>query len=144
MKKTLLFLIIGFAFYGFLKNNPNVVNLFANSDVAGNEQVTAAFQKGSSDVQVQGSGKVIRILPDDTVGSQHQKFILELPSGQTLLVSHNIDLAPRINRLSKGDWVEFYGEYEWNAKGGVVHWTHHDPRGVHEHGWLKHEGTVYQ
>jgi hypothetical protein len=40
--------------------------------------------------------------------------------------------------------VEFFGEYEWNAKGGVVHWTHHDPQGLHENGWLKHQGRLYQ
>lgn len=86
----------------------------------------------------------MRILPDDTEGSQHQKFILKLLSGQTLLVAHNIDLAPRISALRDGDTVDFYGEYEWNAKGGVIHWTHHDPGGGHENGWLKHNGITYQ
>jgi len=60
------------------------------------------------------------------------------------LISHNIDLAPRIDLLEVGDEVEFFGEYEWNAKGGTIHWTHHDPKGRHEAGWLKHEGHIYQ
>ena len=103
-----------------------------------------AYENRLSNVQVQGSGTVIRILKDDNEGSRHQKFILRLSSGQTLLIAHNIDLAPRINSISTGDVVQFYGEYEWNNKGGVVHWTHRDPNGRHVGGWLKHKGKTYQ
>ncbi|MEK5794260.1 DUF3465 domain-containing protein, partial [Acinetobacter nosocomialis] len=49
-----------------------------------------------------------------------------------------------IEHLKKGDTVEFNGEYEYNPKGGVIHWTHRDPRGTHENGWLKHNGQTYQ
>ncbi|GGO88111.1 hypothetical protein GCM10011348_42850 [Marinobacterium nitratireducens] len=103
-----------------------------------------AFRDQRSDLQVRGEGRVVKVLPDDLEGSRHQRFILELGSGQTLLVAHNIDLAPRIEGLRAGDRVEFYGEYEWNAKGGVLHWTHRDPRGRHPAGWLRHEGRTYQ
>jgi hypothetical protein len=103
-----------------------------------------AFQNRQSDVQVKGLGIVDRILSDDNKGSRHQRFILRLASGQTILIAHNIDLAPKIHSLTKGDTVEFFGEYEWNAKGGVVHWTHHDPRNKHIDGWLKHNGQIYQ
>ena len=97
----------------------------------------------SSD-QIQGTGRVTRILPDDNQGSRHQRFILTLPTGRTLLVAHNIDLAPRINSLRAGDTVAFYGEYIWNDKGGILHWTHHDPKGRHAGGWLKHNDELYQ
>jgi hypothetical protein len=60
------------------------------------------------------------------------------------LIAHNIDIAQRINNLTIGDTIYFSGEYVWNEKGGLVHWTHHDPRGRHESGWLKHNGTTYQ
>ncbi|EML5171558.1 DUF3465 domain-containing protein [Vibrio vulnificus] len=103
-----------------------------------------AYQSQQSDLQVQGFGQVVKVLPDDNDGSRHQKFILKLNSGQTLLVAHNIDLAPRIPNLKIGDSVEFYGEYEWNKKGGVLHWTHKDPQNRHAHGWLKHNGQVYE
>ncbi|RNE63514.1 DUF3465 domain-containing protein [Vibrio cholerae] len=115
------------------------VSLYANDAV-----LQQAYQSQQSDLQVQGFGQVAKVLPDDNDGSRHQKFILKLNSGQTLLVAHNIDLAPRIPNLKIGDSVEFYGEYEWNKKGGVLHWTHKDPQNRHAHGWLKHNGQVYE
>ena len=146
MKKllTILSFGLGIVLYALLENNPDI---FASNPELSNYddgRIASALQNKQSDVQVGGSGVVIRNLPDDTDGSQHQKFILKLSSGQTILVAHNIDLAPRINDLKEGDSVEFYGEYEWNSQGGVVHWTHHDPDGRHEHGWLKHNGAIYQ
>lgn len=112
--------------------------------MANDQVLKQAYQSQQSDVQVRGSGVVIRVLRDDNVGSRHQKFLLELESRQTLLVAHNIDLAPRVANLNVGDRIEFNGEYEWNSKGGVLHWTHHDPQGRHEGGWLKHNGRTYQ
>ena len=108
------------------------------------QSVYSAYESKSSGIQVKQTGTVIKILPDDNKGSRHQRFILKLSSGQTILIAHNIDLAPRINAISRGDSIEFYGEYEWNAKGGVVHWTHHDPAGRHVGGWLKHKGVLYE
>ena len=103
-----------------------------------------AFQNQASGVQVEGEGVVERVLPDDNDGSRHQRFILRLASGQTLLVAHNIDLAPRLDPLASGDKVQFNGVYEWNEKGGVIHWTHRDPNGQHADGWLQHNGMIYQ
>ena len=108
------------------------------------DTIARAFENRTSNLQVKGAGRVIRLLSDDMSGSRHQRFIVQLASGQTLLISHNIDLAPRINNLKTGDRVGFYGEYEWNAKGGVIHWTHHDPRGRHVTGYLTHNGKTYQ
>ncbi|MFO0871491.1 MAG: DUF3465 domain-containing protein [Pirellulales bacterium] len=108
------------------------------------EAIATAFRDRKSGMQVRGEGVVVRILADDTVGRRHQRFILSLPSGQTLLIAHNIDRAPRIAALKRGDTVAFNGVYEWNSKGGVIHWTHHDPSGRHVPGWLKHGGRTYQ
>jgi hypothetical protein len=98
----------------------------------------------ASDVQVEGEGKVIRVLADDLDGSRHQRFIVQLASGQSLLITHNIDIAPRISGLKAGDSVSFNGEYVWNEKGGVIHWTHHDPQGRHVAGWVIHDGKTYK
>jgi hypothetical protein len=94
--------------------------------------------------QFEGEGTVVRVLADDTKGSRHQRFIVRLASGRTVLIAHNIDLAPRVEGLQAGDSVAFSGEFEDNDKGGVVHWTHHDPSGHHVAGWIKYRGRVYQ
>lgn len=103
-----------------------------------------AFEQRRSNLQVEGRGVVEKLLPDDNKGSRHQRFVLRLAHGQTLLVAHNIDLAPRIDGLQVGDEVRFFGEYEWNDKGGVLHWTHHDPDRTHVGGWLEHRGRRYE
>jgi hypothetical protein len=121
-----------------------LLSLFAFPSWSNDADLKQLYEFQQSDTQVQGVGEVIRVLSDDNQGSRHQKFILRLDSRQTILVAHNIDLAPRIPNLNVGDIVEFNGEYEYNSKGGVVHWTHHDPRNNHEHGWLKHQGRLYK
>ncbi|MCC5797657.1 MAG: DUF3465 domain-containing protein [Methylophaga sp.] len=99
------------------------------------------FADEQSRVQLQVDGTVIRLLPDRP---RHQRFVIELESGHTLLIAHNTELAPRIDSLKPGDSVSIYGRYEWNEEGGVVHWTHHDPANIHPHGWIRHQGQLYQ
>lgn len=144
MKKYLFLAVIALLAYATIQERG--VSLPGRSSSTQNDDLVLqqALKNRQSDLQVQGEGVVIKILPDDVKGSRHQRFILRLSGGQTLLIAHNIDLAPRINGLSKGDNVAFFGEYEWNAKGGVLHWTHHDPKGRHIDGWLKHDGKIHQ
>jgi len=116
-----------------------------NGSAAGDDSpIGRAFKNRTSNVQVEGEGVVTRILADDRSGSRHQRFIVRLKSGQTVLIAHNIDIAPRVAGLQKGDSVRFNGEYVWNEKGGMVHWTHHDPERRHMAGWVKHNGRTYQ
>ena len=143
--KKLLFLIVAAAFvYWFVQKQDVSISNLASWSQSESSDLQAAYNNRQSDIQVQGQGVVTRILPDDVDGSRHQKFIVKLDTGQTLLIAHNIDLAPRVNELSVGDTVSFYGEYEWNSKGGVIHWTHNDPNRIHVGGWLKHHGKTYQ
>ena len=116
----------------------------AKQTSASDAQLYDAFVNHSRDVSVEGSGAVEKILTDDLDGSRHQRFILRLSTGQTILIAHNIDIAPRVAQLRVGDNVIFSGRYEWNPQGGVVHWTHKDPDKIHADGWLKHQEKIYQ
>lgn len=103
---------------------------------ANNGVIEKAFRQRRSNLIVEGTGVVKKVLPDDEVGDRHQKLILRLASGQSLLLAHNIDLADRVP-ARVGDLLSFRGEYEFSEEGGVIHWTHHDPGGRHEDGWIQ-------
>ena len=143
MKKLIVLIVAVVLGYGIVQEQgfpPSVPVPFAN----GNEALLDAQARQLSDVQLTGQGVVVRVLRDDLDGSKHQRFILNVGSGETVLISHNIDLAPRVENIAEGDSIEFAGEYEWNSKGGVVHWTHHDPAGRHAEGWIRHRGRTYK
>ena len=140
-KPTSLVALIAVLFLGWLLNAA-----FQSSGQAspGDDVLAAAMRAQQSGVQVTGSGTVTRVLADDDDGSRHQRFILTLETGETLLVAHNVDLTPRVKSIKLGDTITFNGVYEWNSKGSVVHWTHHDPEGDHVPGWIKHNGRTFQ
>lgn len=102
----------------------------------GETTIAHLFAEQRSGELVEVEGVVERILPDDRVGNPHQRFVVRLANGMTLLVAHNIALAPRVD-VEPGDRVRLRGEYAWNPQGGVLHWTHPDPNGTHPPGWIR-------
>jgi hypothetical protein len=145
-EKLLPVLILGAIGWGWLawSSRQEPVAPAAPASTAVEASAPAAAAQFRSGEQLEASGVVERVLADDNDGSRHQRFIVRLASGQTLLIAHNIDLAPRVAGLASGDTVTFSGVYEPNDKGGVVHWTHHDPAGRHTAGWIEHKGQRYQ
>ena len=91
---------------------------------------------------IEGSGFVRRLLTDDNDGARHQRIIIQIPGGSTLLVAHNIDLAERVP-VGLGDRIYFRGIYEWNDLGGILHWTHHDPMGHDDGGYVRFRRKVF-
>lgn len=115
----------------------------ADSRVADVARLERAAAERRSGVMVEVPARVVKLLPDDTRGSRHQRFLVRVRGDAdvpTLLVAHNIDLAERIDALREGDAIRIRGQYEWNEKGGVLHWTHHDPAGRRAGGWIEHAG----
>ncbi len=115
----------------------------SREDVAESGVVEAAYAAKRSGVWVEINGRIKRMLPDDNEGSRHQRFILELDSGHTVLVAHNIDLAKRVP-VYTDDRIDLRGRFEWNDRGGVIHWTHHDPDGSGPEGWIRAHGKLYR
>ena len=139
-QKWAILMVALVAGYGFLQ--PYIQRNFGT--VADGEQaILTAFENHQSDVIVQCDLKVVKNLRDDLDGHKHQKMLLELSGGHTILLAHNIDLAPRVP-AEEGDTITVHGEYEWSDKGGVIHWTHHDPGGRHDPGWIEHKGERYE
>lgn len=106
---------------------------------AGAERVEQALARRESGIQVTLDAIVEKTLRDDQKGDRHQRFLIRLPNGRKLLVAHNIDLANRVD-VSAGDPIRLRGQFEWNDRGGVLHWTHRAPRGDHPDGWIEVHG----
>lgn len=101
------------------------------------------FEKGDTGSWIEVTGFVKRLLSDDDEGSRHQRFIIDIGNRRTLLIAHNIDLAERVP-VGMGDRVHVRGMYEWNDLGGLVHWTHHDPQGIEDGGWVRYRRRTYE
>ena len=110
----------------------------------GNAQIADAFARHASGVEVTADGVVERLLTDDPgPDGTHERFIIRLDGGtQTVLITHNISIAPRVP-VDVGKQVTVHGEYVWNDQGGLIHFTHHDPQHTHEDGYIVLSGTRY-
>ena len=104
--------------------------------------MSAAFQKSDTGSWIEVTGFVKKLLSDDDEGARHQRFVLDIGSRRSLLIAHNIDLAKRVP-VGMGDRVHVRGMYEWNELGGLVHWTHHDPYGVEDGGYVRYRTKIY-
>ncbi len=106
-------------------------------------EVAAAQNNRASHVQVTCTLPVKRMLRPDDKGEKHEKFLLQLSNGSTILVAHNVSRAPSVP-VEAGDIVTVHGEYIWNNKGGVIHWTHASDTPRHEGGYIDFKGQRYQ
>jgi hypothetical protein len=107
--------------------------------------VCTAYQAGRSHVEVVADGTVTRLLGTHAgIESPHEGFLFRLGSGCSLIVrvESNVDFTGSFP-LDRGEHVVVKGEYEYYPRGGVIHWTHRDPRGRHEGGYVQVDGKIY-
>ncbi len=127
----------------YTKLAPGADNAFTNSAVTDETEVAAAQNNRASHVQVTCTLPVKRMLRPDDKGEKHEKFLLQLSNGSTILVAHNVSRAPSVP-VEAGDIVTVHGEYIWNNKGGVIHWTHASDTPRHAGGYIDFKGRRYQ
>lgn len=117
----------------------------ATTQPADDAAVCAAYSATRSHVEVVADGTVTRILGTQPGRvSPHEGFLLALGSGCKLVVrvEANTDFTGEFP-LGTGQHVLVKGEYEYYPLGGVIHWTHRDPRGRHEGGYIDAGGHRY-
>ncbi len=116
----------------------------ATSDRADDAAIAADFVNQRSNVEVTADGVVVGVFPDRSSSTgTHEQFIIRLTSqNMTVEIEHNISIARRVP-VKEGDDVVVHGEYVWNAQGGLIHFTHHDPQGTHENGYIIDHGQTY-
>lgn len=94
-------------------------------------------------VEVTVTAPVYKLLRDDNQGIPHQRFLIKLANGSTVLIAHDTNMAPKVP-LSPGCLIRIHGEYIWTDRGGVIHWTHHTDTPRHTGGWIDCNGQRYQ
>jgi hypothetical protein len=85
---------------------------------------------------------VTQVLPDDLIGSKHQKWIVQLEDGSSLLCVYNSDMGDRIP-VQVGQTMSLGGQYIWDRGGGLIHWLHADPQHRRPDGYVLLNGTTY-
>jgi hypothetical protein len=115
----------------------------ANPDNAG---ALDAIARGQSGAEVTVEGAVVRVLATHS-GAQgvHEQFIVAVRANnaeQDVLVADNISIG-RAAPVHTGDDVTVRGELAIDPSGPVIHWTHHDPRGRHQSGFVRLGGVLY-
>ncbi len=94
-------------------------------------------------VEVIVKAKVYKMLSYDLYGLPHERFLIKLNNNSTVLIAHDLKMAPCVP-LKANDDVTIKGEYIWNNLGGVIHWTHHTDTAFHVGGYILFNNKTYQ
>ncbi len=110
-----------------------------------NQAVCDAYAAARSHVEVIVRGPVTRVLgvaPGRV--SPHEGFLMRVRArcDLTVRVESNVFFTGRFP-IARGERVQVKGEYEYYPRGGVIHWTHRDPRLRHQGGYVEVGGHWY-
>jgi Protein of unknown function (DUF3465) len=131
----------------FSQTNQNAPNVYVEKPrpvpLLDDSAVLTAQAQHAIKVEVSVTARVKKLLPEDVQGLPHERFLIELSDGSTVLIAHDLKMAPAVP-INPGDIVSIRGEYIWNKLGGLIHWTHHTDTPKHENGWIDFNNVRYQ
>ena len=124
------------------RDKKNIILL--NDGTGGDKNLVQAVESNRRTSYVTGAGmKVVELMPDDTSGSPHQKFRVQLSNGRTIMIISNLDMCVHIP-VQVGDAVGAGGEFIPTGKNsGLLHWVHSDPKKQRPDGYVELNGHVY-
>jgi hypothetical protein len=136
----LLALIIGIAWLR-LERRAVSLQVAERGAAAGCRSAGRDFRGRRDAVWITVAARVERLLSDTHGRYQHQRFTVRCAGGQTLLIVNDVSIGTRVP-ARPGSSIVVHGQYVWNALGGLIHFTHHDPEGG-PGGWILYAGKVY-
>lgn len=101
--------------------------------------------------EVTVAGSVSKLLPQDTQGLPHQRFLIQLSDGSNIFVANDTHYGTEVPGLQvgnpitiKGEWIPEPGNWGGTDTAGVLHWTHKGDAGSsHPGGWIEYGGNHY-
>ncbi len=106
------------------------------------DRIMDAWGKRTSNILVEVEGRVALLMPVLEVKGRQQQFMVVLENGHRLVISHDLELSRSVP-VEVNNKIRVKGEYDWTYGGGHIHWTHSDPTGDREGGWIEHLGIRY-
>jgi len=123
---------------------PRTANGGGSADQAGDASLLGeAIAARRQEVWVEFEAAVTKVLADDEEAPRHQRFLVRTDDGDSILVAHNIDVSDRVP-VKAGQRIRLKGRYEWNDRGGVLHWTHRESGRGRSRGWIEVGGRRYE
>lgn len=135
---SIVFLVLSASGYSFAQTTDHP------GKIADDSALVAAMKSGHNVFYVEaGNLTVTKILPDDTSGLPHQKWVARLSDGSTIQVVYNSDMGERVP-VQVGDKFGVGGQYiQTGNNSGLIHWLHDDPQHTRPDGYVYLNGVVY-
>lgn len=149
IRNVLMTFVLSFSFQAHSFNDLQIqkskdIILLDTTGTGGDKNLVQALEASRRTKYVSATGmKVIELMADDTQGSPHQKFRVQLSDGHAITIISNLDMCVHVP-VQVGDTVGAGGEFIPTGKmSGLLHWVHNDPKKQRPDGYIELNGHIY-